>query len=374
MSGGERTSFYRSLSVRSRLSLILFIFFTFAPISVLLLSRFAERRSWLSLAAFAGMSGFTAVGWALAFMRSMRVLWILVPAQVLWFVIPVYFRSDFRSGLTLSLEGSLCAALIVVGYVLFVRFVRGEGAKSIRMETELALAGQIHESLLPPINVRHGQLEVFGRSIASSEMGGDLMDIVVEGSSVSVYIADVSGHGVKAGVVMAMTKTALRTRLQQAQRQEDPFNAVNRVLCELSTAEMFVTGACLCFDGVTRADRPPTVSFSGAGHGDILHYRRDRGGVERLSSGQLPLGISPGETYIAREVDARAGDVFLLMTDGLPETFDVQGRILGEAVIESTFLRCAGAALVEIHDAVMGVVKAHGTQVDDQTLVLVRVG
>ncbi len=363
----ERSSLYRSLSVWARLTLLGAVFFTFAPLGILVISPFAERRSLIVLFLWAAMGGFTAAGWAFAFMRSRKILWMLLPSQLLWFVIPLVFRADFRSGLTLSLEGFGCVALIVGGYVLFVRFIRGEGARRIRIQAELQLAQQIHASLIPSVSRTTAQLELFGQSLASSEMGGDLMDVVEEDGKVGVYIADVSGHGVRAGVLMGMTKSAIRMKLRASDAIGDLLTDVNRVICDLASPGMFVTAACLRFDGSS------TAGFAGAGHGPVLHFQAVSRTLHQLESEHLPLGVTQDETYDRKAVAIASGDVFLLMTDGLTEVFDRQGRPLGQEAIEALFIRNASLSLPDLYAAIMDVVTRHGPRSDDQTLLLARV-
>jgi hypothetical protein len=361
------SDFYGSLTLRARLTLLAAIFSMFAPVSVLLISRFAERRSVALLLLWAAMSGLTATGWAYAFMRSRKILWILLPGQLLWFVIPIVFRMDFRTGFTLSFEGIGCIVLIVGGYILFVNFIRGEGARRIRMQAELHLAQQIHASLIPSVSRTTAQLELFGRSLASSEMGGDLLDVVEEDGKVGVYIADVSGHGVRAGVLMGMTKSAIRMKLQASDAIGDLHNDVNRVICDLASPGMFVTAACLRFDGSS------TVGFAGAGHGSVLHFQTAGRTLQHLESEYLPLGVTKDETYDPKFVTVAPGDVFLLMTDGLTEVFDRQGRPLGQEAIEAVFIRNATQSLPDLYAAIMEAVARHGPRSDDQTLLLARV-
>lgn len=347
------------------------VFFTFAPLSILMVSRFEEKRSWEALAAYAALSGFTAVGWAYSFMRNRKFLWILLPSQTLWFLLPAFvFRNDFRTGFTLSLEGIACIVAIVTGYILFISYIRREGARSIRMQTELALAGEIHADLIPPVHVQTSRIEVFGRSDACSQMGGDLLDAMVfEGDSVGVYIADVSGHGVKAGVVMAMTKAAVRMKLRSTTTLSELLNDLNGVQCELTRGGMFTTAACMRF---SKSPRGVVAEFVGAGHGPVLQWRATTRTLNQIESEHLPLGISESEVYEVRAVPAAPGDVFLFMTDGLFEVFDRDGRALGQEPIESAFLQCADRPLSEIYDRVMLMVREHGPAIDDQTLLLVR--
>lgn len=362
---------YGALPLPMRATLLGAVFFTFAPLGVLLVSRFEEDRSWPALISYAAMSGFTAAGWAYTFMKSRKFLWILIPSQTLWFILPGFvFRKDFRTGFTFSIEGSACIAAIVAGYLLFIRYIRRESVRSIRMQTELALASEIHANLIPPVHFRTPRLEIFGRSQACNEMGGDLLDVVVGGDTVGAYIADVSGHGVRAGVVMAMTKAAVRMRLRSTPELSDLLNDLNAVQCGLTGGGMFVTAAFLRF--VPKPD-VVTAEFVGAGHGPILHWRAASKRLEQIESEHLPMGVVASEEYAARSVAVSSGDVLLLMTDGLFEVFDRGGKPLGQPPIEAAFTEHVNRPLVELFDEVMRVVHAHGPAIDDQTLLLIRI-
>jgi serine phosphatase RsbU (regulator of sigma subunit) len=294
-------------------------------------------------------------------------LLLVIPSQVLWFIVPHWFPHDFRTGFTPSTHGALLVAMIVTAYVLFIVFFQSEGIRTIRMQTELSLAKQIHSTLIPPIVGIFGPLELYGRSTAGAEMGGDLIDIVVCGRAADLLIADVSGHGIKAGVIMAVVKSAYRTRLRSDCDLEVMFRDMNAVVCELAGAGMFVTAATLRFN------QNGTVAFCGAGHGPILHYRAADKKRESLESQSPPLGVVEHEQFTAMEVECRSGDVFLLMTDGLYEVFSNAGSMLGQEPIERLFDELAGRPLAVVYTAIMDAVQAHGPQSDDQTLLLARV-
>ncbi len=364
---GRSPGFFDRLSPLSRLKLLGFVFFTFAPSAILVLSPFSPRRSWLSLAVYAAFGGLTAAGWLYATAINRKALWILIPSQAFWFYLPRLFPKDFQTGFTLSIEGCMCIALIVTGYVLFVMFIRTEGTRAVRMQAELDLAQQIHETLIPPIDLTSDRLEVFGRSVAGAEMGGDLIDVVERDGSTDIFIADVSGHGVKAGVVMGVVKSAMRTRLRAGGGVGELLRDVNAVICELTVPEMFVTAACLRVQGGGQA------VFCGAGHGPVLHKRHASCDVVEIESGQLPLGIIETEHYEGRSVPLDRGDVLLFMTDGLTEVFDGTGRMFGQAPIERILAIGGQRTLSELYEEVLAAVRAHGPQSDDQTLLLVRV-
>jgi hypothetical protein len=93
-----------------------------------------------------------------------------------------------------------------LGYRLLVIFIKTEGLATVRMQTELALAHGIQATLVPTISFQGDRFEVYVKSIPSTEMGGDLIDIVENDGTLLAYVADISGHGLAAGQLMGMLK------------------------------------------------------------------------------------------------------------------------------------------------------------------------
>jgi hypothetical protein len=102
---------------------------------------------------------------------------------------------------------------LVTSLILFSQLVRSEGSRFVRAQAEIALASDIHRLLVPPIRRRIGQFEFDGVSLRSGDVGGDLIDLVESNGGWIAYVADVSGHGVGAGLLMGMVKSAARTEL-----------------------------------------------------------------------------------------------------------------------------------------------------------------
>jgi serine phosphatase RsbU (regulator of sigma subunit) len=103
---------------------------------------------------------------------------------------------------------------IVIGYIAFINFVRREEGRYFRIQAEIELAREIHRSLVPTFERKLDGYEIFGASIPSGEVGGDLVDIAKSSNEWIAYITDISGHGVASGVLMAMLKTSIRSGLE----------------------------------------------------------------------------------------------------------------------------------------------------------------
>lgn len=355
-------SFYRLLSIRSKVKFLSAVFFTVAPVALLSLSTFHPPRPWQEVLALTLGSGVLALLGGLSFIQNFRFLFLAILAQIALFLFIIIFATQPRP----SVEGLGCVVLMGLGYVFFISFINGEGATSFRLQAEMAMARQIHSSLVPPINRASPRLEVFGTSVPSSAMGGDLLDIVEEEGKVGLFVADVSGHGVHAGIVMAMIKSAIRTELLASRGLEAMLSDLNRLVLELREPSLFVTLACL------RIDESRSAEYSLAGHPPILHYDHNGREVRRLSNRHLPLGVLPEATYRVETVGLSPGDLLVFLTDGLTEVMDDEGRQFGGERIEALVAENVAKPLPELYATIMEAVGRFGRQADDQSLLLVR--
>lgn len=358
--------FYR-LSPRARWVFYAGVFLFFAPGPVTLQAGHVIDTPVLVIAGQCFLAGVTALAWLHVGLFGRKWLLVSLPLMALavWFTRVVRQVSGTRGEPTWL--GLACVVAIVGGYILFVRFIRHEGVERLRLDTEVGLAREIHARLVPPIDVRQGRVEVLGRSVASSEVGGDLVDAVESDGGITLCVADVSGHGVGAGLLMAMVKSALRTRAFARAGFDTLLPDLNRLVFESGRPDMFVTCACLHFDGSARA------RFALAGHPPILHYRRRTDAVEELGDDRLPLGVLPDAGPGAREVAAEPQDLFLVVTDGLTEVVDRAGEEFGLRRLAELLRANAEEPLEVLSDRMLRAVAAHGPREDDQSLLLARV-
>ncbi|MFZ0734349.1 MAG: PP2C family protein-serine/threonine phosphatase [Candidatus Sulfotelmatobacter sp.] len=254
-----------------------------------------------------------------------------------------------------------------LGFRLLLSFVTTEGVASVRMQTELSLAHDIQTTLVPTLSFQTPKFEVYGKSIPSTEMGGDLVDVIESDGSLLAYVADISGHGLPAGQLMGMLKTALRVSLQFHEQPVALLESADRVLPAVKEPDMYATLAMLYFDGSTQAE------YALAGHVPILHYRHCSRDTARLSMEQFPLGLIPGGRYASQRVSYSPRDLFLLLTDGITEVVNERDEEFGLARVEQLLSQHEDQPLSQIWETIMGEVKRHGVQQDDQSLLLLRV-
>lgn len=253
------------------------------------------------------------------------------------------------------------------GARLLLFFAGTEGVASVRMQTELSLAHGIQATLVPTVSFRNASFELYGKSIPSTEMGGDLIDVIETEGGLVAYVADISGHGLPAGQLMGMLKTAMRLAVQFREMPVAALESVDRVLPGLKEPEMYATLTLIRFDGSGEAE------YAVAGHPPILHYRHGSRDTARLSMEQLPLGLFPGGSYASQRVLYSPRDLFLMVTDGITEVANARDEEFGLTRLEELLTRYAADALPEIWNLIMREVRQFGPQEDDQSLLLLRV-
>ena len=153
---------------------------------------------WSSVLFWSLWTGLVAAGWAYGFTCDRRLLPVVVAAS---FLMPPTWGREFWGRpqdphRTIMFVAAI--ALMTLGYIMFIYFIITEGTRSMRMSTEMRLAREIHENLVPPLALRTARVELQGRSEPTTEVGGDLLDAVTGAERDAVFVADVTGHGVPA--------------------------------------------------------------------------------------------------------------------------------------------------------------------------------
>jgi sigma-B regulation protein RsbU (phosphoserine phosphatase) len=327
------------------------------------------------------LSGAGAVAYGWVILRRIHWLPVVVAVHIaLTFLVPrlvplgdpIVTDPEQARALTerLNLNVIGMALCIAVGYSLFVVVFGREGSRYYRLDTELALARNIHRELVPPIARTIGGYEFRGLSIPSGDVGGDLVDVVEhdDGAAWTAYVTDVSGHGVPSGVLMGMIKSAMRMVLVARVPLDAMLDRLNDVLYELKPPQMYATFAAV------RREEVDELAFTLAGHLPILRWRAASGQVDQLVVGQVPLGILPGRTFQASTCRCDPGDVLLLLTDGLTEVFDANDDEFGLDRVTATLATHAREPLDALERRLLAAARAHGAPHDDQSLILIRRG
>jgi sigma-B regulation protein RsbU (phosphoserine phosphatase) len=250
-----------------------------------------------------------------------------------------------------------------------------------QLDLDLSIASGIQQMLLPRERIAVDGLTLDARYAPAQRVGGDLYDVVqLSETRLGLAVADVSGKGIPASLLMAICRTNLR---QIAPRHDSP----SRVLAELNQAlavdiqaGLYVTMLYAILDVAANQ-----VTFARAGHELPLFVRREAGtGLVRpefASSEGMALGMVPDEMFspaIAdRTLPFRPGDLLVLYTDGVTEAPNEDAKEFSSARLADLTVREHAKSPREINDAILAAVQRFAgdtPQRDDFTLVTVRRG
>jgi Stage II sporulation protein E (SpoIIE) len=265
----------------------------------------------------------------------------------------------------LNLDGLAIMIAVGLGYGCFLYVSITEGRRYLRVQAEMELAAEIHHVIVPAIDMKLGAFEFYGRSVPSSEVGGDLIDVAGSEENWVAYLADVSGHGVAPGAVMGMVKSAARMLLSSGDDSRHLMSRLNEVLYPLKKPDMFAT---FCF--VAKCGDGLRVGF--AGHPAILKFSARTGQITSLEGLNMPLGILPDGDFATSEIQIEAGEMFALYTDGFLEAANKPGEEFGITRFEAELQAHGKGPLDVVYRSVQESVARHGAQFDDQSLLLIR--
>jgi len=221
------------------------------------------------------------------------------------------------------LEKLAAQASPAVRVAQLVREQEAEVRARERINQELRVAQLIQQQFLPKTlpDLPGWQIAAFYR--AAAEVGGDFYDfIALPEGKVGLVVGDVTGHGVPAALVMATTRSVLRSEAPRLVAPGAVLERVNDFLHDDIPANMFVTCLYAVLDPRTGA-----LTYANAGH-DLPFVRRGDV-VEELRATGMPLGAMPGMRYQEKESVLGPGDVILLHSDGLAEAHDGSRAMFG---------------------------------------------
>lgn len=239
------------------------------------------------------------------------------------------------------------------------------------MESELTIAANIQNSMLPKFPFQGRHWEATGLSLAAQKVGGDFLNIFPVGADrVGFFVGDVSGKGIPGAITMAFTASLLEHLGRLGIEPEECLNAVNHALCAREEATVFVTAfmAVMGMDG--------TVRYGNAGHHPPLLFGGEQGlRTPDIDSG-LALGIYPETVFGTGTFELSSDERLMLYTDGITEAMNCQREEYGEERLENLVRGFAAQQslcqqLQTLRDDVIGF-RAGAVQNDDLTVLLVR--
>lgn len=238
------------------------------------------------------------------------------------------FRNVQRN--LLRAVASQAATAIVHAQLINERLRRAE------LERQVKLAGQVQARMIRTSAPRHPGIDAAWIFEPSQHVGGDFCDfLTLADGRFAAVVADVSGKGVPASLLMASVRGALRSAAEYAASISEIVTRLNRHVHRETAPQEFVTMLLCAVD-----DRTSTLTFCSAGHEPLLLLRK--GQVQSLDGTGLVLGIDPDERYEAQTLPLQPGDFLLLCTDGVIDAMNFQQELFGRDRLRQSLLDHAG--------------------------------
>lgn len=264
----------------------------------------------------------------------------------------------------LQAVASQAAAAIVNARLL------AETLEAERYARQIAYAGEVQQRMFPKEPPRMERLDIGALYRPTYNVGGDFYDLIpLPEGNLGIGIADVSGKGVPASLLMASLRSALRVYAYFTYDVDEIMAGLNRHMCRDTTVGEFVTA----FYGVITPDGR-RLTYCNAGHDPPMLLRNGR--ISRLETGGTILGVECTARFDRGLIDLQPGDVLLLYTDGVVEAMNFADEAFGRKRLKESFRKHADQPAERIVKNInwdLRRFRGLADRTDDVTLVAIKV-
>ena len=246
-------------------------------------------------------------------------------------------------------------------------------AKKERIESELRIAHDIQMSMVPktfPPFPEREDVDLYAQMIPAKEVGGDLYDFFIEGNKLYFIVGDVSGKGVPASLVMAVTCRLFRTVADHIQSPAEIVMALNDALAESNESNMF----CTFFIGILDLENGH-LKYCNAGHNASVIISPSGESKFMEVEPNLPLGLFEGFPYKGQECDIVKGTTIFLYSDGVTEAENKAKALYSDERLLDLLSKQGKNMPQTVVDAVLNDINKHvngAEQSDDITIMCVH--
>ena len=279
---------------------------------------------------------------------------------------------DKTLGVCVVCQGQVDTQLLEMDYTAMVCLDHYSDEERRRLEDELELSQIVQRALLPQRvpDIRGVELAAFSRP--SEIIGGDYFDFFqFRDGTQGLVIADVSGHGVAAGMLMSSLQTALRTMAPDTDSPAEILERINRFYIHNIHFTTFVTVFLARFDPATL-----TLTYVNAGHNPPAVRRRETSEIHWLKPTAPAIGIAEHFHPRMESIGFSGGDSLLLYTDGVTEVLDSGNHEFGQQRLAELIHQHADRPAPDLLQAVRQAVSAFGGNrplMDDVTMVALKI-
>lgn len=295
---------------------------------------------------------------------------------------PIIFKDDIfgviyidtQSGITaydqeeLELVNGIAnqSAMAIANAKLHNRLVRQH-----KIEKEMEIARTIQMNLLPKVYPRIDDVDISAMSLPAKKVGGDYYDFIpLDDGRYGIVVADVSGKGVPAAILLATIRAALLIEARKGSPSvTSVISRMNEMACRDTTNNMYVTMIYGILDPVKKV-----FEYVNAGHVYPLLFHTDDS-IKQLKTGGCFLGIMENAEYQSQKVTLKPGRTLVLYTDGVTDTMNPKGEIFGLARLKNCIRNNLKNSARDIRDVIYeesATFRKDADQFDDFTLIVMK--
>jgi phosphoserine phosphatase RsbU/P len=295
------------------------------------------------------------------------ILFLLICGLLLYLGNDVTRNSEVTAW-ALTFGGSMAATILLAALYKFRSELTASRQELARKQSEIYFALKVQQELFPQQLPPAGGLEFSAACSPASGISGDYYDVLsLANGHVAFAIADISGKGISAAILMANLQALLRVVSSSAQTPIEVCNKLNNHLHQVTDTSRFAT----MFYGDWNPETK-TIKYVNAGHNPP--FLLSGANKQDLEEGGIPLGVLPVYEYKMGEASMRPGDLLVLYSDGITEAGVSAGEEFGVKRLEALAISMNGRPLAEIQARVLEEVRiwTGALPEDDVTLMLVR--
>lgn len=246
-----------------------------------------------------------------------------------------------------------------------------------RMQYELSVAKTIQDGLIPKSTPNIPGFSFAGYYQAQTETGGDYYDYLthIGKDHIGLVVADVSGHGVGAGLVMTMIRSVLRSSAETMGRASNVLKKINPIIYRDTSPNMYATMWYAILNTKTKV-----LNYSVAGHNAAIIYNPKKKTFHLLKTGGMPVGLQDSEVFDpiieSHAIQLQEGDILVQTTDGVTEAMNSDYEEYGEERLYACVKRMGNLPAEKIVNAIVDDIKKFTgdiPQSDDITLLVMKV-
>ncbi|GAB4363796.1 MAG: hypothetical protein Kow0042_01970 [Calditrichia bacterium] len=247
-----------------------------------------------------------------------------------------------------------------------------EALERKKLESEMAVAGEIQRLLLPAAVPTLPGYEVFAFQEPSRKIGGDYYDFFLRDDQFLFLLADVSGKGIPAALLMANLQATARHHVEMGKSNVEIVSCINQHLHSITSTDKYATLFWATLDLKSHL-----IRYTNAGHIPplLISPQRDPAEIKALEEGGIPVGFMSQFPYIQKEVGMQPDDILVICSDGITEAQNKRGQMFETERLKNIVIRHASKRAGQIGEKILQRVKTfsrNGSGEDDITLLIIK--